>query len=62
MYWLQLVKYWLQIPANLLPMHLYILEGHNFHILISTNDLPIVTNALYLLPLFGQYFANVKYY
>ena len=41
-------------------MHLYILEDQNFHILISTNDLPIITNALHLLPMFYQYFANVK--
>ena len=32
-----------------LPMYLYILEGQNFLISISTNDLPTVTNALYLL-------------
>ena len=30
-------------------MYLYILEGQNFLISISTNDLPTVTNALYLL-------------
>ena len=41
-------------------MHVNILEGQNFLALISTNDLPIVTNALYLLPMFSQYFANVK--
>ena len=41
-------------------MHLYILTGHNFHILTSTNDLPIVTNELYLLPMVWQRFANVK--
>ena len=45
MYWKRLVKYWLAIIANLLPMHLHILEGHNFQIFISTNDLPIVTYA-----------------
>ena len=55
-----MVKYWLPIPANLLSMHLYILTGHNFHILTSTNDLPIVTNELYLLPMVWQRFANVK--
>ena len=55
-----MVKYWLPITANLLSMHLYILTGHNFHILTSTNDLPIVTNELYLLPMFWQRFANVK--
>ena len=49
-----LVKYWLPITANFLSMHFYILEGHNFHILISTNDLSIITNALYLLPMFCQ--------
>ena len=32
-----------------LPMYLYILEGQNFLISISTNDLPTVTNVLYLL-------------
>ena len=47
-----MVKYWLPITANLLPMHLNILAGHNFQILLSTNDLPIVTNALFLLPMF----------
>ena len=30
-------------------MYLYILEGQNFLISISTNDLPTVTNVLYLL-------------
>ena len=55
-----MVKYWLPITANLLSMHLYILTSHNFHILTSTNDLPIVTNELYLLPMFWQRFANVK--
>ena len=42
-------------------MPVYILEGQNFHILISNNDLTVVTNALYLLPMFCQYFADVKY-
>ena len=37
-----------------LPMHLYILAGHNYHILISTNDLPIATDAFFLLPMFYQ--------
>ena len=35
-------------------MHLYILAVHNCHIMISTNDLQIVTNALFLLPIFCQ--------
>ena len=56
-----MVKYWLPITANLLTMPVYILEGQNFHILISNNDLTVVTNALYLLPMFCQYFADVKY-
>ena len=39
MYWNGTVKYWLPIIANL---------GHNFHILISTNDLSFTTNAFHL--------------
>ena len=46
-------KILLPITADLLLIDLYILEGHNFHILISTNELPIVTDALYLLPMFS---------
>ena len=51
-----LVKYWLQISADFLYSFFYILEGHTFHIyiLIFNNDIPIVTNALYLLPIFCQ--------
>ena len=43
------------MAANLLPMDLYILAGHNFHILICYYDLPIVTNALCLLPMYCQF-------
>ena len=32
--------------ANLLPMHLCILAGQNVNILISTNDLPVVTYCI----------------
>ena len=42
-------------------MHLYVLEVHNFHILISTIDLPIVTNALKLLPMFCQKFLFYQF-
>ena len=34
-------------------MHLNVLAGHNFQILLSTNDLPIVTNALFLCQCFA---------
>ena len=43
--------------ANILPIHLYILVFQNLHILISTDDLSIVTNALYLLPMLCQCFT-----
>ena len=60
MYWQRLVKFWVPITADFLPMHLNILAGHNFEILISLNDLPIATYALFLLPMFCQCFAIVK--
>ena len=60
MYWQALVKYRLSITANLLPMYLYILAVHNFHILISIDNLPIATNVFYLLVMFCQCFATVK--
>ena len=41
-------------------MHSHILKVHKCHILVSTNGLPILTNALSLLPMFFQYFVNVK--
>ena len=40
-------------------MHLNILVGHNFQILLSNNDLPTVTNALFLLPMFCH--CKIKY-
>ena len=48
--------------ANILPIHLYILVFQNLHILISTNDLSIVTNALYLLPMFYHALLNTQPY
>ena len=38
-----------------------ILAGRNFHILISTNDLPIIANALFLLPMLKIFgFTNLN--
>ena len=54
---LKISKKMLSATANLLPIHLYILVFQNLHILISTDDLSIVTNALYLLPMFCQCFT-----
>ena len=51
----RLVKYWLLITANLVPIHLYIVAGHSFHIMISTNDLSAFTNNC----TYYQYFGNV---
>ena len=55
-----MVKYWLPITANHLPMDLNILAGHNFQIFLSTNDLPIVDNALLLLAMFCPCFTIAK--
>ena len=41
-----MVKYWLPITANLLPMHLNILVGHNFQILLY-QWFTYVVNALF---------------
>ena len=59
MHWYRLLKYWLPVTASLY-LCIYIFWKVRVSILISTNDLPIVANALYLLPMFCQYFANVN--
>ena len=54
MCWYGLAKYRLSVTTNLLPMHLHILAGHNFHILISK-----ICNRIYvnhqLLPMHCTY-------